>query len=86
MTGPVFVGVRHHSPACARLVAHELRRLRPRLVLVEGPSDDGGHLGRTPENRVVHLESHGRELDPGSLVRARVVRSGHSSLGAEIGS
>jgi len=55
-------------------------------VLVEGPSDDGGHLGRSPENRVVHLESHGRELPPGSLLRARVVRSGHSSLGAEIGS
>jgi len=53
-------------------------------VLVEGSSDDGGHIGRTPENRIVHLESHGRELPPGSLVRARVVRSGHSSLGAEL--
>jgi tRNA-2-methylthio-N6-dimethylallyladenosine synthase len=53
-------------------------------VLVEGPSDDGGHLGRTPENRVVHLESHGRDLPPGTLVRARVVRAGHSSLGAEL--
>jgi tRNA-2-methylthio-N6-dimethylallyladenosine synthase len=53
-------------------------------VLVEGPSDDGGHMGRTPENRIVHLESHGRELPPGSLVRARVVRAGHSSLGAEL--
>ncbi len=55
-------------------------------VLVEGPSDDGGHLGRSPENRVVHLESHGRDLAPGSLVRARVIRSGHSSLSAELGS
>jgi tRNA-2-methylthio-N6-dimethylallyladenosine synthase len=55
-------------------------------VLVEGPSDDGGHLGRSPENRVVHVESHGRELAPGSVLRARVVRSGHSSLGAELGS
>jgi tRNA-2-methylthio-N6-dimethylallyladenosine synthase len=53
-------------------------------VLVEGPSDDGGHLGRSPENRVVHLESHGRDLPPGSLVRGRVVRSGHSSLSAEL--
>lgn len=53
-------------------------------LLVEGPSDDGGHMGRSPENRVVHLESHGRTLPPGTLVRARVVRSGHSSLGAEI--
>jgi tRNA-2-methylthio-N6-dimethylallyladenosine synthase len=55
-------------------------------VLVEGPSDDGGHLGRSPENRVVHLESHGRDLAPGTLLRARIVRSGHSSLSAEIGS
>jgi tRNA-2-methylthio-N6-dimethylallyladenosine synthase len=53
-------------------------------VLVEGPSDDGGHVGRTPENRIVHLDSHGRDLPPGSIVRARVVRAGHSSLGAEL--
>lgn len=31
------VGVRHHSPACARLVAHLIDRLRPAHVLVEGP-------------------------------------------------
>jgi tRNA-2-methylthio-N6-dimethylallyladenosine synthase len=53
-------------------------------LLVEGVSDDGGHMGRTPENRVVHLDSHGRDLPPGALVRARVVRAGHSSLGAEL--
>ena len=33
------VGVRHHSPACARLVEARLRELRPRLVLIEGPAD-----------------------------------------------
>jgi len=33
------VGVRHHSPACARLVAHTIRELRPAAVLVEGPAD-----------------------------------------------
>jgi hypothetical protein len=33
------VGVRHHSPACARLVAETIRRVRPRWVLIEGPSD-----------------------------------------------
>jgi tRNA-2-methylthio-N6-dimethylallyladenosine synthase len=71
------------SIAVATLAAQVGREVE---VLVEGPSDDGGHLGRTPENRVVHLESHGRELAPGALVRARVVRSGHSSLGAELGS
>ena len=53
-------------------------------ILVEGASDDGGHMGRTPENRVVHVESHGRDLPPASVVRARVVRAGHSSLGAEL--
>ncbi|MCB9654911.1 MAG: hypothetical protein H6729_12355 [Deltaproteobacteria bacterium] len=31
--------MRHHSPACAKLVAQRIRELRPRFVLVEGPSD-----------------------------------------------
>jgi hypothetical protein len=45
MTGRVhIVGVRHHSPSCARLVAHEIRRLRPRAVLVEGPADMNDRL------------------------------------------
>jgi hypothetical protein len=34
-----IVGVRHHSPACARLVADTIDRLRPAHVLVEGPCD-----------------------------------------------
>lgn len=38
------VGVRHHSPACARLVEATLRRVRPAYVLVEGPSDFNGRL------------------------------------------
>ncbi|WP_369184855.1 DUF5682 family protein [Streptomyces sp. Y1] len=40
----VFLGVRHHSPACARLVAETVRRLRPGYVLVEGPADLNGRL------------------------------------------
>ncbi|WP_149263890.1 DUF5682 family protein [Actinomadura sp. K4S16] len=40
-----FVGVRHHSPACARLVRDVIRRLRPAYVLVEGPADFGGRIG-----------------------------------------
>ncbi|MER6362696.1 DUF5682 family protein [Kitasatospora sp. NPDC001527] len=40
----VFLGVRHHSPACARLVADTIRRLRPAYVLVEGPADLNGRL------------------------------------------
>ncbi|HSO31943.1 MAG TPA: DUF5682 family protein [Labilithrix sp.] len=39
-----IVGVRHHSPACARLVAHTIREARPRFVLVEGPSDMNGRI------------------------------------------
>ncbi len=35
----VVVGVRHHSPACAKLVAHTIETLKPRFVLVEGPCD-----------------------------------------------
>ncbi|MEV5408188.1 DUF5682 family protein [Thermopolyspora sp. NPDC052614] len=34
-----FVGVRHHSPACARLVRRVIERVRPAYVLVEGPAD-----------------------------------------------
>lgn len=38
------VGVRHHSPACARLVERRLRQLRPPLVLIEGPADMNDRL------------------------------------------
>lgn len=34
-----FLGVRHHSPACARLVAETIARVRPAHVLIEGPAD-----------------------------------------------
>ncbi len=37
--GAVFVGVRHHSPACARLVAAAIEEHRPAYVLIEGPAD-----------------------------------------------
>jgi hypothetical protein len=36
---PLIIGVRHHSPACARLVRGRIRQLRPRHVLIEGPAD-----------------------------------------------
>jgi hypothetical protein len=35
----VLIGVRHHSPACGRLVAEAIASLRPAYVLVEGPAD-----------------------------------------------
>lgn len=33
------LGIRHHSPACARLAAHLVETLEPCAVLIEGPSD-----------------------------------------------
>jgi hypothetical protein len=35
----VFFPVRHHSPACARLVVEWIERTKPAAVLIEGPSD-----------------------------------------------
>ncbi|MCL2734462.1 MAG: DUF5682 family protein [Actinomycetia bacterium] len=40
----VLLGVRHHSPACGRLVADTIAALRPAYVLVEGPADMNGRL------------------------------------------
>ena len=40
----IFVGVRHHSPACARLVAATIAAHRPAHVLVEGPADMNARL------------------------------------------
>ncbi|MEV6606238.1 DUF5682 family protein [Kutzneria sp. NPDC051319] len=34
-----YIGVRHHSPACSRLVAATIEAVRPAHVLIEGPSD-----------------------------------------------
>ncbi|MEV4520811.1 DUF5682 family protein [Micromonospora tulbaghiae] len=42
--GVTFLGVRHHSPACARLVAATVARLCPAYVLVEGPADLNGRM------------------------------------------
>lgn len=39
-----FIGVRHHSPACARLVRDTIRARRPAHVLVEGPADMNGRM------------------------------------------
>src|SRR5262245_52343098 len=41
----VFFPVRHHSPACARLVTRLIRELRPAAVLIEGPSDFNPRIG-----------------------------------------
>jgi Family of unknown function (DUF5682) len=40
LTAPVvFFPVRHHSPACARLVRELAHGIKPAAILIEGPSD-----------------------------------------------
>jgi hypothetical protein len=39
------IGVRHHSPACARLVGSTIAALRPAFVLIEGPADMNARIG-----------------------------------------
>ncbi|ROZ74308.1 DUF5682 family protein [Ramlibacter sp. WS9] len=39
------LGVRHHSPACARLVRHAIERDQPAAVLIEGPADFNARMG-----------------------------------------
>jgi hypothetical protein len=39
------IGVRHHSPACARLVSERIAELRPAYVLVEGPAEMNPRIG-----------------------------------------
>jgi Family of unknown function (DUF5682) len=41
----VFVPVRHHSPACARVVRELAQAMRPAAVLIEGPSDFNAQMG-----------------------------------------
>lgn len=41
----LFFPVRHHSPACARLVRQLAQELRPAAILVEGPADFNPRLG-----------------------------------------
>jgi hypothetical protein len=38
------IGVRHHSPACARMVTETIEKLRPSFVLIEGPADFNPHI------------------------------------------
>ncbi|WHT23411.1 DUF5682 family protein [Crossiella sp. CA-258035] len=64
-----FLGVRHHSPACARLVAATIAELRPAHVLIEGPADVNGRLDELllGHELPVAIFSHYRD-DSGSQV------------------
>lgn len=41
----MLLPVRHHSPACARMVRDSIARLRPAVVLIEGPADFNDRIG-----------------------------------------
>ena len=43
--GLTVIGVRHHSPACARRVEEIVGMLKPAYVLIEGPSDFNAFIG-----------------------------------------
>jgi hypothetical protein len=40
----MLLPVRHHSPACARMVREAIARARPAAVLIEGPADFNGRI------------------------------------------
>jgi hypothetical protein len=41
---PTLLPVRHHSPACARMVRDIIGQLQPAAVLIEGPADFNGRV------------------------------------------
>ncbi|HKF97849.1 MAG TPA: DUF5682 family protein, partial [Steroidobacteraceae bacterium] len=41
----MLLPVRHHSPACARMVRDSITRLQPAAVLIEGPADFNERIG-----------------------------------------
>lgn len=68
MEGLTVVGIRHHSPACARVVRHVIERVRPRFVLIEGPSDMNGRLEemRLPHQLPIALFSSRQDTEGSS--------------------
>lgn len=43
-TNPIIIGIRHHSPACAKLVETLINKIRPKYVLIEGPMNFNDRL------------------------------------------
>jgi hypothetical protein len=48
----ILIGVRHHSPACARYVRRVIETVKPAFVLIEGPSDFNPNLS---DLRLAHV-------------------------------
>ncbi|AQZ69553.1 unnamed protein product [[Actinomadura] parvosata subsp. kistnae] len=59
-----FIGVRHHSPACARLVADTITSLRPAYVLVEGPADMNARMDELLLGHQLPIAVHTGYRDP----------------------
>jgi hypothetical protein len=59
------LGVRHHSPACARLVRNTIERTRPAAVLIEGPADFNARLQELmlPHRLPLALYSYANEAE-----------------------
>jgi tRNA-2-methylthio-N6-dimethylallyladenosine synthase len=53
-------------------------------ILVEGAGKDGQPRGRTPCNRIAHVDAGDRNLKPGDYVRVRITRGLPNSLLARI--
>lgn len=60
---PHMVGIRHHSPACARLVTRLIASRQPTLVLIEGPCDFNPRLDELalPHTLPIALYSYVRD-------------------------
>lgn len=71
---PEIIGIRHHSPACARLVAAKITALKPRYLLIEGPMDFNDRLDELFLPHILPLaiysygvpQQHGQGLHRGS--------------------
>jgi tRNA-2-methylthio-N6-dimethylallyladenosine synthase len=53
-------------------------------ILVDGADRDGRPRGRTPCNRITHVDGQSRDLKPGDYVRVRITRGLPNSLRAEV--
>src|SRR5579862_8924079 len=61
----VFFPVRHHSPACARMVRRLALDVRPSVILIEGPSDfnDRRNELTLPHHLPIAIYSYVRRAD-----------------------
>lgn len=68
---PQIIGIRHHSPACAQLVAARIHTLQPRYVLIEGPMDFNPRLDELflPHKLPLAIYSYGVPQQRGQGVR-----------------